>query len=171
MSLSFEVEVTPALARQATAGIFWRQVRSRKALWAALGLLAGLGLLVKLLLPSAGWIVLALVMLTVAGTMMLAAWLVCGQAMEQAAKNFSRFEGAPAQVTLTPGAYAYSASWGSGSIEWQDFQSLWRFEAVWVLLQHKAGGASVLLPVAALDDESRGYLVSRLAEAGVEVMA
>ena len=171
MPLNFHVEVTPALARQATAGIFWRQARSSKVLGPALGLLALLGLLVKLLLPGAGWIVLGLVPLVVAGSMILAAWLVCGQAMELAAKNFVRFEGAPAQVTLTPGAYVYSATWGSGSIDWRDFQSLWRFEAVWVLLQHKAGGASVLLPSAALDDESRAYLELRLAEAGVEVMA
>jgi hypothetical protein len=79
-----------------------------------------------------------------------------------AVRNFTRFEGAPVQVSLEEDAYRFRAAWGEGSIGWSDFDSLWRFPGVWVLLQHRQGGVSVLLPADGLSDEARGFIERKL---------
>ena len=169
MPLTFQAHITPALARLATRGIFWRQVWHWKVLAGAGSFLLGLLLVSRVLLGGAGWAAAGMLATLAGSSMLAAAWVVCERAVEQAARNFVRFEGAPATVRLAEGAYAFQAPWGSGNIQWRDFHSLWRFEAVWVLLQHKAGGTSVLLPTDAMDEEARDFVLARLSEAKVEL--
>lgn len=170
-SLRFTALITPDLVRQATAGIFWRQ-----ALQWRLGLgLGGILVLAQLLLasalPQAGWALhglLALLFLFSAASVgVVASRYYQGLAL----RNFERFKDAPLQVSLDDEAYRYSASWGQGSIEWGRFDSLWRFADVWVLLQHLAGGASVVLPLKDLSREAQAFILRKLAQTGAKVLA
>jgi hypothetical protein len=166
--------ITPDLVRQATAGIFWRQVRQPKALL-ILGalLLLGQALITaffrsnqdgNFLLRGALTLLMLLSMLGVAGV---AARYYVGMAQA----NFARIVGVPVSVELDEQAYRYNASWGQGSIEWGRFDSLWRFPQVWVLLQHLSGGVSVVLPLKDLGPEAQAFILRKLGQAGAKVLA
>jgi hypothetical protein len=89
--------------------------------------------------------------------------------VRRAQRNFERFRGAPVRVRLEPEFYRYDAAWGNGALRWSEFQSLWRFRGVWVLLQHRPGGPSILLPAGALSLEARRFVMERLAGVGAQV--
>lgn len=165
MSLQFTVEIEPSVVREATRGIFWRQVTRPRVL-------AGLG---ALLLLSQVFITLLFRAhqdgnLLVRAALTLLMLLSLGGLAEVAARhyvnlaqaNFARFKGAPVAVSLDPDAYRYRSAWGEGAIPWEHFDSLWRFRGVWVLLQHSQGGVSVLLPAAGLSEEARAFITARL---------
>lgn len=162
MTLVFKAEIKPAQVREATAGIFWRQVRQPKLLLALLALLLLTQALLYAVLPQIVWSVRALLL-----ALMLFSLAGFGFAASQyyqtlALRNFIRFKGEPVQVELDEQAYRYSASWGQGAIEWERFQSLWRFPGVWVLLQHAPDGASVLLPTDDLSPEARAFIQRKI---------
>lgn len=170
MALQFRSELTPAHVREATAGIFWRQVTKPLVLSGAAAVFAAAQGILWAVLPGFGWQWHA----ALAG--MMSAGLAGGLAFASshyqslALANFARFKGAPVEASLERDSYRYAADWGSGSIEWSRFQSLWCLDGVWVLLQHAEGGASVLLPSADLDEEARGFLRQRMAEVRAEVL-
>jgi hypothetical protein len=171
LSLRFTALVTPDLVRQATAGIFWRQALQWR-LGAGLGGILLLGqLLMASALPQAGWALHGLLALLFVFSAAAVAVLASRYYQGLAVRNFERFKDAPLQVELDEEAYRYSASWGRGSIEWGRFDSLWRFPAVWVLLQHLAGGASVVLPLKDLGPEAQAFILRKLGQAGAKVLA
>lgn len=169
MPLVFNAELSNAHVREATAGIFRRQMSKPMVLGGLAGLFGLAQLLLWAVLPQAHWklhVMLALLMLI---TMNAVFYLASRYYQDLAQNNFTRFQGQPARVRLEPDAYHYQASWGQGSIEWARFQSLWCFPGVWVLLQHAQGGVSVLLPAASLDEEARAFLKARLDEVKAQV--
>ncbi len=169
MALRFQTEILPAHVRAATAGIFWRQLLQPLVLALLAVFWLGAHLTLAALFPQAPRLMHVLLALLLAGTLSGVAWMACRHYQRLALDNFSRFEGAPVQVSLDEDAYHYEAAWGQGRIPWDQVQSLWRLKEVWVLLQHAQGGVSVLLPAASLDDEAREFLVRRLQAAGAEL--
>jgi hypothetical protein len=166
LSVQFSTEITPEHVREATAGIFWRHTASQPMAAPCLAvLLAAAEAVLVLVLPGLAWwwygIFLGLMLLLAFGGLVAA----CRHYQRLALRNFARFQGAPVRVSLEPDAYRYEAAWGSGTIEWSRFQSLWCLERVWVLLQHAENGASVLLPAADLGPEARDFLKERVAAA------
>jgi hypothetical protein len=162
MALSFSASIDAAHVRAATAGIFWRQALQPAVAAALVGLTALCQLLLYALVPGLAWpwhLAGALLML---GSFALLGLLVSRHYQGLALRNFAQFQDAPVSVNLDEAGYHYSARWGSGSIPWDQFQSLWRFPPVWVLLQHKQGGVSVLLPSGALDEEARAFIRARV---------
>lgn len=171
MPLQFSVEITPAEVREATAGIFWRQVTQWRLLAGVIGLMLLAQATLWAVLPQAGWVLHAMLAL-----LLLISALALGafasryyQALAQ--RNFERFRGAPVSVELDEEAYRYNAQWGQGAIPWATFESLWRFPGVWVLLQHSKGGVSVLLPTAGLDEAARTHILRKLGEHGAQGLA
>ncbi len=165
MALSFQTEIRPEHVRAATAGIFWRQALQPLVLGPLVVLWLGAHLTLQALFPLTNALMhlsLGLLLGLSVGGM---AWVAKRHYEDIAVDNFKRFEGAPVQVSLQADGYGYSASWGQGSIAWGQFQSLWRFKEVWVLLQHQANGISVLLPAQDLDAEAQDFLIERLFEA------
>lgn len=164
MPLQFSVEISPAQVREATAGIFWRQVTQWRLL---LGIGALMGLAQATLwavLPQAGWVLHAmLAVLLIISAVALGAF-ASRYYQELALRNFQRLHGQPVQVELDEEAYRYQAQWGRGSIPWATFESLWRFPSVWVLLQHAQGGVSVLLPTDGLDEAAQAHILRKLGE-------
>ena len=170
MAVQFSTEITPGHVREATAGIFWRQSLSRPlGVLGLAALLAAAEAGLALVLPGLAWwwylAFLGLMLLTALGGLHAA----CRYYQALALRNFSRFKGSPVRVSLEPDAYRYEASWGSGTIEWSRFQSLWCMKNVWVLLQHAENGASVLLPAADLGQEARDFLKDRMARVKILV--
>lgn len=169
MPLTFETELSPAQVREATLGIFRKQV-TKPVMLAGIVALFWLAQLILLAVMHQRYpklhLLLFLLMLATCFFLYLGA---SRHYVELALKNFRRFHGHPVRVRLDEQAYHYAAVWGEGSIEWAQFQSLWCFEGVWVLLQHVPGGISVLLPAAALDEEARAFLRRKLAEVKAEV--
>jgi hypothetical protein len=106
-----------------------------------------------------------LMLLSVFGVAELAARYFVGLAQA----NFVKITASPVTVRLDEDAYRFEADWGRGELPWSQFQSLWRFPNVWVLLQHAESGASVVLPAAALDDVARAFLLRKLAEVNGEL--
>jgi hypothetical protein len=171
LALQFSTELKSAHIVQATSGIFWRQIAKPVVVLGCLVLLlSGQGILWAVE-PALGWTwhaALALLMaVTVAGSLGFASRYY----QDLALRNFERFKGAPVRVGLEEGAYRYEASWGQGSIEWSQFQSLWCLRDVWVLLQHADKGVSVLLPAADLDEEARNFIRARMAGVRAKVLA
>ena len=169
--LSFTVNLQPRHVRDATRGIFRRQVLKPGVLAGLAGLLVLGQALLWALLPKAGGILhgmLAVLMLvSVWGALALA-----GRHYESLAlSNFRRFEGQPAQARLDLEGYHYQANWGAGTVPWGRVDSLWCLPEVWVLLEHTDKGVSVLLPLADLDTEAQAYLKVRLRERGAELRA
>jgi hypothetical protein len=169
--LSFQVNLKPEHVRQATAGIYRRQVLKPVVIGGLLGLLAVIEGLFWAVLPQAPWSLRALLavmaVLSVIGTLYTA-----GRYYESlAVRNFQRFQGQPAQARLDEEGYHYQASWGSGLVPWAKVDSLWCLPAVWVLLEHADKGVSVLLPVADLDAEAQAYLKARMQARGALVRA
>ncbi len=157
--------------RAATAGIFWRQALQPWAL-GALGLFwIGAHLTLQLLFAKMPLSIHLSLALLFWGLLLAVAQVASQHYQGVAAENFRRFEGAPVKVSLDGQAYRYDASWGQGSIPWGQFQSLWRFQSVWVLLQHAQGGASVLLPTEGLDADAQAFLIEQLRVAGAKVLA
>lgn len=170
MSLTFETELTPAQVREATLGIFKRQVTKPVVLAGVVGLFWLAQLILWAALHSRYPKLHLMLFLIMAVT---CAFLYIGASqhyVQLALKNFQRFHGQPVKVRLDEAGYHYLASWGEGSIEWAQFQSLWCFPGVWVLLQHLPGGISVLLPAPALSEEARAFVRRKLAEAKAEVL-
>lgn len=162
MPLQFDAQVTESQVRQATSGIFWRQALQPKLLGAlAVFLLFG-QLLLRAVLRQASWPLHAglglLMLLSVAGLAVVASRHYVGLALQ----NFQRIVGAPVRVRLDEDAYGFEAAWGQGRLPWAQFQSLWRFSSVWVLLQHAENGASVLLPLDAMDEEAQAFIVRKI---------
>lgn len=171
MASSFSVLIKPAHVRAATAGIFWRQALRPLSLGILGVFWIGAHLTLQALFRSMPVGIHVSLALLFWGSLAAVAQLASAHYQAEAERNFQRFEGAPAQVRLEADAYVYEASWGQGAIPWTQFQSLWRFNAVWVLLQHAQGGASVLLPTEDLDAEAQAYLVGRLTAVGAKVAA
>ncbi len=169
MPLEFQVEILARHVRSATRGIFWRQVGHPALLGLAAAAWVGAHGVLQALFPATPLsmhLTLAVLFCVTLGGM---AWLTNRHYQALALRNFSRIIEAPAQVRLEADAYHYSAPWGEGRIGWGQFQSLWRFKDVWVLLQHSPGGVSVLLPAASLDQEAREFLLQRLRSSGAAV--
>jgi hypothetical protein len=164
LPLQFQAQVTEDQVRQVTAGIFWRQALQPKLLGAIAVFLIFGQVLLRAVLRQGSWTLHAglglLMLLSVAGV----AWVASRHYVGLALQNFQRIVGAPVQVRLDEDAYHFEAAWGQGSLPWTQFQSLWRFEDAWVLLQHAEAGASVVLPAAALDDAARAFLLRKLTE-------
>ena len=169
MSLTFETELTPAQVGEATAGIFWKQVTKPMVLASVVGLFWLAQLLLWALMQTRYPKLHLLLFLLMAVTATFVALGASRYYQEVAQRNFERFRGKPVKVRLEEDGYHYEASWGSGAIEWSQFQSLWCFKGVWVLLQHLPNGISVLLPAASLDEEARLFLRRKLAEVKAEV--
>lgn len=157
--------------RQATAGIFWRQVTQWRACLGLLGLFGLAQALLWAIMPQAPWPLHvglgALLLATALSLAVFASRYYQGLAL----RNFERFHGRPVQVSLDEDAYRYSAGWGQGSIEWSRFDSLWRFPTVWVLLQHSRGGVSVLLPSRDLSPEARDLIEHQVGPGRTRVQA
>lgn len=169
MPLSFQTDIKPAHVRAATAGIFWRQATQPLALGVLGVFWIGAHLTLQLLFPGIPVSIHLSLGLLFWGSLAAVAQVASAHYQAEAEKNFQRFEDAPVKVRLEPQGYAYEASWGQGLLPWGQFQSVWRFKAVWVLLQHVQGGASVLLPVEDLDAEAQAYLLQQLQAAGAKV--
>jgi hypothetical protein len=163
------VELLPEHVREATDGVFRRQLAKPMVLFGALGLLLLCQGLLWLVLPQAGWWLHGMLFLLMVFSLLAAAVVAGRHFQDLALRNFERFAGQPAQVRLDEQAYHYQASWGQGAIEWARFDSLWRLPGVWVLLQHQEDGVSVLLPTRSLDDEARAFILRKMAERGVQV--
>jgi hypothetical protein len=165
------VNLKPEHVREATAGIYRRQVAKPLVIAGLIGLMAVAQGLLWAVAPSAPWglhvMLGALLLFSVFGTLYTA-----GRYYESLAiRNFKRFEGQVAQARLDPQGYHYKAAWGSGTVPWARVDSLWCLAGVWVLLEHADQGVSVLLPVADLDAEAQAFLKQRLAERGALVRA
>jgi hypothetical protein len=157
--------------REATAGIYRRQVSKPVVIAGLLGLMAVAQGLLWAMVPTAVWGLHAmlgvLILFSVVGTL-----ITAGRYYQSVAvRNFKRFEGQPANARLDEQGYHYQAQWGSGVVPWARVDSLWCLPGVWVLLEHADKGVSVLLPVADLDAEAQAYLKARLADRGAEVKA
>jgi hypothetical protein len=161
LSLRFSARIEPIHVREATSGIFWKQTLQGKVL-AGFGAFVAFGqLMIWVLVPQAGWplhLFLAFLMSLSAWGM---AWVGSRHYQELALENFKRIHTAPVQVSLEEDAYRFEAPWGKGAVSWAEFHSLWRFEGVWILLQHKEDGASVLLPTADLDEAARAFILGK----------
>ena len=164
MSLQFSVQILPQQVREATRGIFWRQVTQVRALLILAGLLLLMQALLWALIPQAGWILHVLLLILLLSSALALAFFAARYYEGLALRNFTRFQGAPVAVSLDEEAYRYQAAWGQGGIPWGDFDSLWRFNGVWVLLQHRQGGVSVLLPSDGLDEEARAFIVRKVGQ-------
>lgn len=171
MPLSFQTEIKPVHVRAATAGIFWRQALQPLALGVLGAFWIGAHLTLQLLFATMPVSIHLSLALLFWGSLAAVAQVASSHYQAEAERNFQRFEDAPVKVRLEDQGYGYDATWGRGTIPWGQFQSLWRFKAVWVLLQHEQGGASVLLPTEDLDDEAQAFLVERLRTAGAKVAA
>jgi hypothetical protein len=119
-------------------------------------------LLLWAVLPQLPWSLHGLLGLLFLGSLLGLSFLLARHYEDQALRNFVRFKDVPVFVSLEPDAYRYRAEWGEGAIPWNAFDSLWRFAGVWVLLQHRPGGVSVLLPAEKLSEEARIFLLSRV---------
>jgi len=170
VSLLLSVELLPEHVREATDGVFRRQLAKPVVLAGALGLLLICQGLLWAVLPWAGWWLHAMLFLLMVFSLLVAAVVAGRHFQNLALRNFQRFAGEPAQVRLDEQAYHYQASWGQGAIEWARFDSLWKLPKVWVLLQHQEDGVSVLLPTEALDDDARTFIQRKLAERGAQVL-
>lgn len=164
MSLQFSTQISPAQVREATAGIFWRQLFQWRLLLGLGALLAMAQGLLWAIVPQAGLLVHgSLCLLLIISGLCLAGFASrYYQALAQ--RNFVRFEGAPVQVSLDEDAYRFQASWGQGALEWARFDSLWQFSGVWVLLQHRQDGASVLLPSQDLSPQAQAFIRAKLSK-------
>lgn len=171
MSLTFEAELSPAHVREATAGIFWRQVTKPVVLAGVVGLFWLAQLLLWAVLHARYPKLHVMLFLIMVATCLFLYLGASRHYIELALQNFKRFHGQPVQVRLEEDAYHYQADWGSGAIEWGQFQSLWCFPGVWVLLQHLPNGISVLLPAASLSAEAREFLLRKLQDLKAEVRA
>jgi hypothetical protein len=168
LPLHFQTEVKALHVRAATVGIFRRQVFQPLVLGLVAVFLFGMQLTLHVFFSFVPFIMhLALALLVLASLAGLA-WTLQRHYEKEALRNFSRFMGAPIQVRLGPEAYQYSATWGQGQVPWSDFESLWRFKDVWVLLQHRKNGVSVLLPAADLADDAQEFIAERLMRAKME---
>ena len=170
MPLQFSTELKPEHVREATTGIFLRQI-SKPIIFAGVAVLfVAVQAILWVLVPALSWqwhtVLAALMAVSVGGAVLFAGLYY----QELALRNFRRFKGAPVRASLEDSAYRYEAGWGSGSIEWTRFQSLWCLKGVWVLLQHSEGGVSVLLPAGDLDGEARDFLKARMARVGAKVL-
>jgi hypothetical protein len=169
LPLQFQAQVSEAQVREATAGIFWRQVLQPKLL-AVLGVILLFGQLLLSVVMTDGNLVLraalALLMLLSALGM---AWVASRYYQGVALRNFERIQAAPVRVRLDEDAYCFEAAWGQGSLPWERFQSLWRLKQVWVLLQHAQDGASVLLPAESLAEDARAFLEQKIASVNGEL--
>jgi hypothetical protein len=168
--LLLSVELLPEHVREATDGVFRRQLAKPIVLFGALGLLLLCQGLLWVVLPQAGWWLHAMLFLLMAFSLLVAAVVAGRHFQNLALRNFQRFAGQPAQVRLDEQAYHYQASWGQGAIEWARFDSLWRLPKVWVLLQHQEGGVSVLLPTDDLPGEAQAFILRKMAERGAQVL-
>jgi hypothetical protein len=170
LALQFQTELKPAHVKEATAGLFRRQITKPAVLLGVLALFAAVQALFWFLAPVFGawWhAALAFLMaLSIGGSVYFAGLYYEAVAL----RNFERFQGAPVRVSLEEACYSYEAPWGRGRIEWSRFQSLWCLGTVWVLLQHVEGGASVLLPSQDLDEEARAFLRARMARERAQVL-
>ena len=170
MALSFQTEIKPLHVKAATAGIFWRQAMQPLIL-GALGIFwAGAHLTLAALFAHLPFSIHLSLALLFWGSLWAAAQIASQYYQGIAQKNFQRFEGAPVMVSLEEELYHYNALWGQGSIAWEEFQSLWRFDEVWVLLQHAQDGASVLLPAESLDAEAQAFILGRFKAVGAKVL-
>ena len=171
MPLSFQTEIRPVHVRAATAGIFWRQALQPLAL-GGLGIFwIGAHLTLFVIFARLPWTVHLSLALLFWGSLWAVAQVASQHYQSVAQLNFKRFEGAPVTVSLEEERYHYNALWGMGSIGWNEFQSLWRFKEVWVLLQHVEDGASVLLPAESLDAKAQAFILERFKQAGAKVLA
>jgi hypothetical protein len=169
LPLQFQAQVSEAQVREATAGIFWAQLRQPKLL-TVLGAFLLFGQLLLSLVMTDGNLVLRaalalLMLLSVLGV----AWVASRYYQGIALRNFERIQAAPVRVRLDEDAYRFEAVWGQGSLPWERFQSLWRLEQVWVLLQHAQDGASVLLPAESLAEDARAFLEQKIAAVNGEL--
>lgn len=163
MSLSFSTQISPQEVREATAGIFWRQVTQWRPLLALGALFVLAQGLLWALLPKGGWVLHGMLGLLLIISALSLAGFASRYYQALAQRNFERFNGAPVQVSLEEDAYRFEASWGQGALDWARFDSLWRFPNVWVLLQHAQGGASVLLPSRDLSPEAQAFIQQKFA--------
>lgn len=171
MPLAFEVNLKREHVRQATAGIYRRQLLKPMVVTGAIGLLIlGQGLFWAVL-PQAHWVLRIMLAVLMVLSLMGTVYTAGRYYQSLAIRNFQRFEGQPAQARLDDEGYHYQASWGSGTVPWARFDSLWCLPGVWVLLEHADKGVSVLLPVADLDAEAQAYLKARLQGRGAQVRA
>lgn len=162
LPLRFTFEITPEQVREATAGVFWRQLRQPRLLASLAGLWVLAQAMLWMALPRVGWAPHALLGLLLPFSAWCLAVLASRHYQGLALRNFGRIQGQAVAVSLDEDAYRFEAAWGRGAIPWQRFDSLWRFEGVWVLLEHSPGGASVLLPAASLDEEARMFILGKL---------
>jgi hypothetical protein len=170
VSLLLSVELLPEHVREATDGVFRRQLAKPVVIFGVLGLLLLCQGLLWVVLPQAGWWLHAMLFLLMAFSLLVAAVVAGRHFQNLALHNFQRFAGQPAQVRLDEQAYHYQAGWGQGAIEWARFDSLWRLPKVWVLLQHQEGGISVLLPTEDLNHEAQAFILRKMAERGAQVL-
>lgn len=170
MSLLLSVELLPDHVREATDGVFRRQLTKPIVLFGALGLLLLCQGLLWVVLPQAGWWLHGMLLLLMVFSLLVAAVVAGRHFQDLALRNFQRFAGQSAQVRLDEDAYHYQASWGQGAIEWARFDSLWKLPRVWVLLQHQEHGVSVLLPTGDLNDEAQAFILRKMAERGAQVL-
>ncbi len=162
MSLQFSAQIDPPLVREATAGIFWRQVSQPRLLAGVVALMLLAQALFWAVMPQASWVLHAMLALLLLISALSLGGFASRYYQDLALRNFERLKGAPVRVSLEEDAYRYEASWGQGAIPWAQFDSLWRFAGVWVLLQHQPGGVSVLLPVRDLSPEARAFIEAKL---------
>jgi hypothetical protein len=161
--------LTPAQVREATVGIFFKQATKPLVLAGGVGLFWLAQAMLWALLYARYPKLHVMLFLIMAATCLFLYLGARRHYIDLALNNFQRFHGQPVKVRLEEDAYHYQASWGEGSIEWAQFQSLWCFKGVWVLLQHLPNGISVLLPAGALDEEARGFLRGKLLAVKAEV--